>query len=188
MLHGIVLSIYLLGDTLLQSLQISVIIILQHSRGNLAYLCQHLVYECFCHSHRCFLIASHSCFRLCSRLINEVYGFIRQKAVADVFSTCLYGVAYNVVRVCHIMKFLIFLPQSVEDSDGLIYAWFEHVNLLETPYYALVFLEIAVVFLISCSTDKSYLAPFQIRLEHIRGIESVATATSADERMNLIYI
>ena len=87
------------------------------------------------------------------------------------------------------MERLVFLFQTVYDTNGFFYARFGYIDLLETSHHTSALRKIAVVFLVRGRTDETDLSAFQIRFQHIGSIHGTVTGTpGSNQIMNLIYI
>ena len=82
---------------------------------------------------------------------------------------------------------LISLLQAPQDGDGLRRSRLIHHDHLETSFQCLVGLEIFLIFVQCCGTDRPQLAPGQCRFKNIGRIHCTGSPSGTDQRMNLIY-
>ena len=87
------------------------------------------------------------------------------------------------------MKLLVVTFKTIEYCHSLVDRRFRNVYLLESAYKRLLFGNVSVVFLVCGRANEAYGTTLEIRLEHIRSIESrVAIASGSNKVVNLVYI
>ena len=77
------------------------------------------------------------------------------------------------------MELLVARAQSFEYAHGVVDRRFGNVDLLEAAHQRLLAGNVAVVFVVGGGADEAYLAAFEIRLEHVGGIERSVTARTS---------
>ena len=93
------------------------------------------------------------------RLIQQVDGLIRQKAVVDIAHGKLIGRCQGLLIQADPMVLLQGGPQALEHFHGLLPARLRHLHRLEAPLQGRVLLDMAAVFLRRGGTDDLHLPP-----------------------------
>ena len=103
--------------------------------------------------------------------------------------TSPHGIINDIILYHNTMIFLVALLQSQHYLYRVLHRRLCDIHLLKSACYAHAASHMLIVFLVSGSTDKSYVATLKIRLQHIRCIQrTVRDFTSTHYRVNLIYI
>ena len=122
-----------------------------------------------------------------SCLVDEVDGFVGQEAVADVAGCLAHGKLHCTRGKLHSMELLVARTQSFEYAHGVFDRRFGNVYLLKSAHQRLLAGNVAVIFVVSSGADESYLAAFEVGLEHVGGIErSVAARASCSN--HIVYL
>ena len=122
-------------------------------------------------------------------LVDEVNGFVGQKAVGDIFCRCSDRFLYGLSGISHVMVVLIPLLQSLQDLDGLVDRRFFDVYLLEAPQDTLGRGQPPLQLVVGSGTDEANVSGLKIGLEHIRCVyRSIATSSRADDVVHLVHI
>ena len=85
------------------------------------------------------------------------------------------------------MELLVARAQSFEYAHGVVDRRFGNVNLLEAAHQRLLAGNVAVVFVVGGGAYEAYLAAFEIRLEHVGGIER-SVAARASSSNHIVYL
>ena len=122
-----------------------------------------------------------------SCLVDEVDCLVGQEAVADVAGSLAHGKLHGTRGELHSVELLVARTQSFQYAHGVVDRRFGNVNLLEAAHQRLLAGNVAVVFVVGGGADEAYLAAFEIRLEHVGGIER-SVAARASSSNHIVYL
>ena len=95
------------------------------------------------------------------RLIDQVDGFVGQKAIANVALRKRCGSQHRCIGDPHaVVDFVAFL-ESAQDADGVLHGWLFHDHRLETALQGGIFLDIFVILVQRGRTDQVQFAACQ---------------------------
>ena len=120
------------------------------------------------------------------RLVHQVNGFVRQKAVTDIAVRQRGGSNQRAVRNFNpVVEFKFFLD-AAENRNCLLNIRLADINRLKTPRQRGIFLNIFFILIEGGSAEAVQLPPGQSRLEQVRGIHRAFRGTGADQCVHLI--
>src|SRR5829696_344472 len=120
------------------------------------------------------------------RLVEEVYGLVRQEPVRYVAVAELGGRDDSVLRDLHPVVCLVTVPEAEEDRHRLVHRRLVDEHGLEAPLQGLVLLHVLAVLVERGRPDDLELATRERRLEHVRGVDSALRAASPHDGVELV--
>ena len=119
-------------------------------------------------------------------LIDQVDGFVRQKAVGDVTMRQLGSGDDGRVSDVDAVVQLIALLQATQDGDGAFHRGLADQHLLESPLQRSVLLDVLAVFVQRGSADAVQLAASEGRFQHVAGVHRTIRFSCTYHRMKFI--
>ena len=119
-------------------------------------------------------------------LVQEVYGLVRQEAVADVAGREAHGGAYGLVRDAQAVVGLERGAQGAEHALAVLRVRLRHVHGLEAALEGGVLFDVLAVFLGRGGADDLDLAPAQGGLEDVRGVDGALCGARANDGVQLV--
>src|SRR5215212_7914344 len=120
------------------------------------------------------------------RLVEEVYGLVRQEPVRYVAVAELGRRDDGLLRYLHPVVGLVAVPEAEEDRHRLVHRRLVHEHGLEAPLQRGVFLYVLAVLVERGRPDDLELAARERRLQHVRGVDRALCAAGPDDGMELV--
>src|SRR6185437_3030187 len=120
------------------------------------------------------------------RLVHEVNGLVRQKAIADVAVGQGRRGHHRAIRDAHAVVHLVALLETAQNGDRVRHARLAHVHRLETPLERRVLLDMLAILVELGGAHYAQLAARQHGLEHVARIHGAFRGARADERVQLV--
>src|SRR5215203_1606650 len=114
------------------------------------------------------------------RLVEEVYGLVRQEPVRYVAVAELGRRDDGLLRDLHPVVRLVSVPEAEEDRHRLIHRRLVDEHGLEAPLQRGIFLHVLAVLVERRSPEDLELAARERRLEHVRGVDGALSAAGPD--------
>src|SRR5918997_1558493 len=121
------------------------------------------------------------------RLVEQVYGLVRQEAVGYVAVAELRGRDERLLGDFDPVVRLVAVPQAEEDRHGLVHRRLVHQDRLEAALKGRVLLDVLAVLVERGGPHDLELAARQRRLEHVRGVDRPLGPAGPDEGVQLVY-
>ena len=119
-------------------------------------------------------------------LVEQVDGFVRQEAVADIAVRERRRGDDGVVRDADAVVRLVALLEPAQDGDRALDAGLAHVHGLEATLERGVLLHMKAILVERGGADDTQLSARQHRLEHVAGVHRALGLAGADERVELV--
>ena len=103
-----------------------------------------------------------------SRLVDEIDGFVRQEAVADVAVRQGRRRDDRSIGDAHAVMHFVLLLQAAQDRDRVLDRWLADIHRLETPLERSILFDVLAVFIERGRADAAQFAARQRGLQHVR--------------------
>ena len=153
-------------DALIERVEVLIVGIRVGEVFHLAYLGKHLRDAVFGYSHLVVGVE----FEISAGFVDEVDGFIGQRAIVDIAGACLYGIFYGIVGVSHAVKALKSTFQASENVNSLVDRRLGDVDLLKIARDARRIGKASLIVGKCGGADKLNLAVFEVRFKQIGSI------------------
>ena len=123
---------------------------------------------------------------MCSRLIDQIDGLIRQLASRNIAVRQLRCGDERVIADGHLVVSLILGRDATQDRDGVFDARFTDEHLLEAAFKRRILFDVLPVFVKRGGADQPQFATRKHRLEHVACIHRAFGGTRTDDSVNLV--